>query len=116
MQAMNSAILNPLFLSVFLGTGAGSALVIVIALLRWQSPSSVYFLVGGTLYLAGSLVVTIVFNVPKNDALASVAPADPESTGLWARYLDSWTTWNHVRTVASLAAAAALILGLCYRA
>ena len=114
MQAMNSAILNPLFLSVFLGTRAGSALIIVTALLCWHSPRSAYLLVGGTLYLAGSLVVTIVFNVPKNDALASVAPADPESARLWARYLERWTTWNHVRTVASLAAAAALILGLCY--
>src|SRR5262245_46954385 len=58
MQAMNSAILNPLFLSVFLGTGAGSALIIVTALLCWHSPRSAYLLVGGTLYLAGRLVLT----------------------------------------------------------
>ena len=56
----------------------------------------------------------MVCNVPKNDALASVAPADLDSASLWDSYLDSWTTWNHIRTVASLAAAAALIRGLCY--
>jgi uncharacterized membrane protein len=113
MQSINIAILNPLFLSVFFGTAAGCVLVMITALARWHSPGSVYILVGGTLYLVGSVLVTIVFNVPKNDALASVASADSNGAGLWAGYLGSWTTWNHVRTVASLAAAAALSLGLC---
>ena len=114
MQSINIAILNPLFLSVFFGTAAGCALVMITSLARWHYPSSVYLLVGGALYLVGSLLVTIVFNVPKNDALASVAPADPDSVGLWAGYLASWTTWNHVRTVASLASLSSLIIGLCY--
>jgi uncharacterized membrane protein len=114
MQSINSAILNPLFLSVFLGTAAGCALVMITALARWHPPGSVYLLVGGALYLVGSLLVTVVFNVPKNEALASVAPTDPDGVGLWADYLASWTTWNHVRTVASLASSSSLILGLCY--
>jgi len=114
MQSINSAILNPLFLSVFLGTAAGCVLVMIIALVRWHSPGSVYLLVGGALYLVASLLVTAVFNVPKNDALAAIVPADPDSAGLWAGYLASWTTWNHVRTVASLASFSSLILGLCY--
>ena len=84
------------------------------ALTHWRSPGSVYLLVGGALYLVGSLLVTAVCNVPKNDALASVAPAAPDSAGLWARYLASWTAWNHVRTVASLASLSSLIVGLCY--
>jgi uncharacterized membrane protein len=29
---------------------------------------------------------------------------------VWTHYLSVWTAWNHVRTVASLAAAAAFIL------
>src|SRR5262249_52957121 len=95
---------------------AACALVMIIALARWHSPSSVYLLVGGALYLVGSLLVTVLFNVPKNNALASVAPADPDSAGLWAGYLVTWTTWNHVRTVASLASLSSLIIGLCYSA
>jgi uncharacterized membrane protein len=112
MQSINSAILNPLFLAVFLGT-AGCALVMLTSLARWHSPGSVYLLVGGALYLVGSLLVTAVCNVPKNNALASVVPADSDSAGLWADYLASWTTWNHVRTVASLASLSSLIIGLC---
>jgi len=113
MQSINTVILNPLFLSVFLGTATGCVLVMLTALTRWRSPGSVYLLVGGALYLVGSLVVTVVCNVPKNDALASIAPADPDSAGLWAGYLARWTAWSHVRTVTSLASLSSLILGLC---
>jgi uncharacterized membrane protein len=114
MQSINIAIINPLFLSVFLGTAVGCALVIIASLLRWHYPGSVYLLVGGALYLLGSLLVTVVFNVPKNEALASVAPADPDGARLWADYLSAWTAWNHVRTVAALVAAASLTIGVCY--
>jgi uncharacterized membrane protein len=45
----------------------------------------------------------MVCNVPLNDQLAAAAPA--HDVGLWARYLETWTFWNHVRTVASIASA-----------
>src|SRR4029434_10197626 len=96
MQSINSAILNPLFLSVFLGTAAGCTLVMLTALALWHSPGSVYLLVGGALYLIGSLLGTVGCNAARTNARASVAPADPDSAGLWAGYLASWTTWNHV--------------------
>ena len=63
MQSINIAILNPLFLSVFLGTAVGSALVIIASVLRWHYPGSAYLLVGGALYLVGGMFVTVVFNV-----------------------------------------------------
>jgi uncharacterized membrane protein len=113
MQAINVAILNPLFLAVFLGTAVASVLAIIVSLLRWHTPGAIYLLVGGALYLIGNIVVTGVFNVPKNNALDAVAPADPGSTRLWASYLASWTAWNHVRAVTALAATAAFILALC---
>ena len=31
----------------------------------------------------------------------------------WAEYVSGWTSWNHVRTAASLAAAASLTIALC---
>ena len=112
MQAINVAVINPWFMAVFLGTAATSAVLIISALLRWQEADAVYLLVGGALYLVGSFLVTIVFNVPKNNALAAVAPSDPGSATLWADYLARWTAWNHFRTVAALAATAALIMAL----
>jgi uncharacterized membrane protein len=56
--------------------------------------------------------VTIVFNVPLNNRLASVTPDSAQGAGLWTHYLSTWTAWNHVRTVASLAAAACFIMAL----
>lgn len=114
MQSINIAIINPLFLAVFLGTGAGCALVMIAALWRWHDPGSVYSLTGSALYLIGSLLVTMMFNVPRNEALAAVASADPDSAKLWAEYLAKWTAWNHVRAAASLAAAALLTIALHY--
>ena len=58
MQSINSAMLNSLFLAVFLATAAGCVLVMITALARWHAPGSVYVFLGGTLYLVGSLVVT----------------------------------------------------------
>jgi uncharacterized membrane protein len=57
--------------------------------------------------------MTFARNVPLNDALAAVG-TDPETSGLWARYLVEWTRWNHVRTVSCLGAAA-LFLGVLVR-
>ncbi|NJP11062.1 MAG: DUF1772 domain-containing protein [Leptolyngbyaceae cyanobacterium RU_5_1] len=50
--------------------------------------------------------VPIAFNVPLNDALAVVKSNSTEGAALWANYLKNWTFWNHVRTIASLVAAA----------
>ena len=116
MQSVNVAVLNPLFLTVFMGTAAACVVAIVFSWLRWREPGAAYLLAGGLLYLVGTFLVTIAFNVPRNDALAAVAPADPESAKLWASYLTSWTAWNHVRTVAALTAAALFTLAFRYGA
>lgn len=110
MQAVNVAVLNPLFLGVFVGTAAACAVAVVFSLLRWNAPGSAWLLAGGLLYLMGCFLVTMVFNVPRNEALAKLAPADPGAASQWASYLSGWTAWNHVRTIASLAAAASFTI------
>ena len=112
MQSINVAVLNPWFMLAFLGTAAAYVLALMASLLRWHEPGAVYLFTGSTLYLVGRLLVTIVFNVPKNKALASVVSTTPDGASLWAGYVSSWTTWNHVRTAASLAAAALLTIAL----
>ena len=114
MQSINVAIINPVFLATFFGTAAACVLLMIASLLRWHDRGAVYLLIGGTLYVVGTLLVTVAFNVPKNNALAPVAPADPHGTSLWVSYLASWTAWNHVRAAAALAAAASLTIALCH--
>jgi len=114
MQSINVVVLNPWFLGAFLGTAAACVLALISTLLRWHEPGAIYLFIGSVLYLVGSLLVTIVFNVPRNEALASVVPAAPNSASLWTGYVASWTAWNHVRTAASLAAAASFSIALSY--
>ncbi|PSB68304.1 hypothetical protein C7B61_01640, partial [filamentous cyanobacterium CCP1] len=87
----------------------------VSSLFEWQRPDAVYLLIGSLLYLIGTVLVTIAFNVPLNDALATVKPDGVDGTNVWARYLTSWTMWNHVRTIAALVAAALFTIALCDR-
>jgi uncharacterized membrane protein len=114
MQAINVVVINPWFMTVFFGTAAACVVVVVFSMLRWGEPSAVYLLIGSLLYLIGTILVTIVFNVPRNNTLAAIDPASADGTSLWAGYVTSWTAWNHVRTAAALVAAILLTLALCY--
>ena len=108
MQSINVVVINPLFLGAFMGTAAASAVLIGLSLLRWGEPEATYALAGGLLYLVGTAGVTVAFNVPRNNQLAAVDPDSDDGARVWAGYVRTWTAWNHVRTVAALAAAAAL--------
>jgi uncharacterized membrane protein len=110
MQSINVVVINPVFLGVFMGTAVLSLILVIAALFGAAAPMTL--IAGGLLYFAGCFLVTMLFNVPRNNALAAIAPDSAEGAALWQRYLREWTMWNTVRTVASLAAAALFILTL----
>jgi len=112
MQEINVVVVRSGFIAVFFATAVASAALALFALLRWSDPRAAWWLAGALLYGIGTFVLTIVRNVPLNDALAAVEPASPEGATVWARYLTDWTRWNTVRTAASLAATATFILAL----
>jgi uncharacterized membrane protein len=115
MQSINAVVVNPWFLTPFVGTAAACLVMASAALVGWQDPRASYWLAGSVLYLSGAFLVTGLFNVPRNRALAVVAPSSPEAARLWVAYVSTWTAWNHVRTVAALAAGAYFILALRLR-
>ncbi|BAS55837.1 anthrone oxygenase family protein [Leptolyngbya boryana] len=106
MQSINIKAINPFFMFAIFGTAAVCLLLAIAALLNWNQSRTAFLLAGGLLYLIGAVGVTIVFNVPLNDALAVVKPESTEGANLWARYLTNWTFWNHIRTIAALIASA----------
>lgn len=112
MQSINVAVLNPWFFAVFFGTGLASLALVISALMRWGQAASHWLLVGCALYLLGCILVTMICNVPLNNALARVAPDSAEGARLWAHYLRNWTWWNHVRTAASLVAMTVFVVVL----
>ena len=112
MQSINVVVVNPWFLGVFLGTALGAIALGLLGFVYWGAPGSTYLVAGGLIYVIGCFLVTVAFNIPLNNALAAVEPGSLAGAELWTRFLASWTGWNHVRTVASLAAAASFLLAL----
>jgi len=111
MRSINSTILGSLFMPLFFGTTIAAGALAVLALFRFGAPGGPAMLAGGLIYVIGMFVCTVVFNVPLNNELARVeAPAD--AAAVWSRYLQDWTFWNHVRTLASTAACGLFIAAL----
>ncbi|WP_221030565.1 DUF1772 domain-containing protein [Actomonas aquatica] len=115
MQRINVVIINPWFIGLFLGTGVVSVVLAVLGWGDWQSPATLWMLLGAVLYMLGCLVVTGTCNVPLNDALASLEPGGPTAAGAWTDYRRRWLPWNHVRMIACLGAAGSFLTALLVR-
>lgn len=103
MNAINVVIQNPWFFSAFFG---GALLSLVLAILGFMQGGTggLMAAAGGVVFLVAVIGVTVVVNVPLNDALAAAPAGSAEQATLWQRYLDVWTMWNHVRALGSLVA------------
>ena len=97
---------------VFLGTVLVAAILVILAIRQWSLGSGTLILSGAALYIVASFISTIVFNVPLNDKLATFQGNEPAAAEFWATYLKDWTFWNHVRTIASLAASVAFMAAI----
>ena len=111
MQSINTAAPTPWFMVALFGTGLACVALAISALFRLDEPDAVYHLVGGALYLV-TIVLTIAYHIPRNDALAAVDPDSADGANYWSYYVSAWTAWNHVRTIASIGAAATLTVAL----
>ena len=113
MQSINVLAVTPLFMAALFGTAAACLALAIAAFFVWDRSGVGYLLLGSLLYFVGTALVTIVFNVPRNDALAAVNPESADGARLWTDYVGSWTGWNHVRTASALVAAALLTIAFC---
>jgi uncharacterized membrane protein len=112
MNSINVTVINPWFMAVFMGTPVLCAIIAIMALFRWSEPGALLVIAACVIYIVGSFVVTMVFNVPLNNALAATNGASSEGAAIWARYLTDWTWWNSVRTALPLLAMVLFIIGL----
>jgi uncharacterized membrane protein len=115
MKAINIEIVHSLFMPLFLGTTLTGAALAVLAFFRWGEPGAIAMLAGGGIYVLGMFIVTMIFNVPLNNALAAVDPASAQAAELWARYLRDWTFWNHVRSISSTGACVLFVAAIAAR-
>lgn len=111
MQAVNKAAPNPLFMTALFGTAVLAVGLVVAGVRRWGDGGSVQLVVGSALYLV-SVVLTIGFHVPRNDALDKVDAGAADAATKWLHYAQVWTAGNHVRTLSAIAGAVVLTLAL----
>lgn len=114
MQQINEKIMNPLFFAGFFG-----AILFLFAATAAHFPrprTRRFWLVASAcvLYVAGALGVTVLANIPLNEALARVSLEAPPDELARARsvFEAPWNFWNAVRSVSSFLAFAALV-GAC---
>jgi uncharacterized membrane protein len=112
MNAINTAAMTPAFMLLFAGSAVVCAVIAVVTFVLWPDQGTAELLLGSALYLFGSFGLTLVANVPRNEALLKLDPGTPEAAAYWPSYLREWTMWNHVRAAASAAAALVYMLAL----
>jgi uncharacterized membrane protein len=62
------AAMTPAFMLVFIGSAVLCAVIAVVTFVLWPDEGTVELLLGSALYLFGCFGLTIVANVPRNDA------------------------------------------------
>ena len=109
MRGINAVIRTPLFAFSFFG-----ALVfpVVAGLLAGRRAVAILAIAGGLVYGVGGVAVTFTVNVPLNEALAAASPTVASAPNLWRDYASPWTTWNHLRALASIIAFALVTTAL----
>jgi uncharacterized membrane protein len=110
MQSINELAVTPAFMTALFGTAVACLGLAAWTVISPNGSATTLVLLGGALYLVGAIGVTVVCNVPLNNRLAKLHPQSAAS--YWDDYLTQWTAWNHLRTLAALAAAALLTIAL----
>ena len=111
MQKFNRTAVQVPFMTFFFGTAIASAWTVVHNVRKTdRGIGEQISAAGGLLYLAG-WVLTIIYNVPRNNRLADVVAGTAEGTRVWHMYLAEWTSANSVRAVLSLLGAVGLGVG-----
>jgi uncharacterized membrane protein len=100
-QALDRAIINPLFMLHFLGAPVFIVLALVLNL-GADSRSKVLWLAAALVLYLATMVITFRVNVPRNDALKAAGDPDDLSdpAGVRRQFDEAlWTRWNSVRAV-----------------
>src|SRR6266542_3576471 len=109
-QAIDRAIINPLFLATFLGAFIFTGLAVALSF-GASSRSMLPWLVAALVLYLAVLVITFRINVPLNDAIKAAGAPDriTDLAAVRERFNEAqWIRWNTVRAVASTAAPAEL--------
>ena len=114
-MVINREVFRWVFMALFLGMAAASVLIAAYAWFAVSGPAGTLIGFAALVYLIGCFGVTVVFNVPMNEALADMDLTSDATRDYWSRtYVPRWTFWNSVRTGAAALAAALMLFGLLW--
>lgn len=102
MIEINRVILNPVFMGFFIWSGIAAAWLAIVH-------EGTVSIAGGIFFL-GTIVVTVLRNVPMNNELLASEHEPEKREVIWKKYLSKWLFWNHVRTITSLISGFLLML------
>ena len=110
-QAIDRAIMNPLFMLWFFGALVLSATAV--ALLAGEESVLAWIAVAAVLYLA-VVIITIAVNVPLNDAIKAAGKPDDVNLVAVREHFDEtrWVAWNIARAILSTIALGCLAWAL----
>lgn len=115
MQVINREVFRITFMLLFMGMAPVSALLILYGLGWGTGTGALLIAAAGAVYLLGGFGVTVAGNVPLNEALARMDPADRSAQHFWHQtYLPRWTRWNTLRSIACALAALLAMTGLLW--
>lgn len=115
MQVINREVFRWVFMALFLGMAAISVFILIYGATNLTDTPGLLIMLGASLYLVGCFAVTIVFNVPMNEALADMELSSDATRDYWtSTYLPRWTMWNTLRTLACALAAALMLVGIVW--
>jgi uncharacterized membrane protein len=114
MQSINAVIQNPLFFVIFIGP----VILLPLAAFLQRDTNSMQFallLASSTLYVAGSLGLTMVGNVPLNVRLAKFDASKASGNEIAqarAGFEKPWNRLHAIRTIASIAATVLIFVAI----
>ena len=105
-QAIDRAIINPLFMLTFFGALVVSIAAVLLHLGGGARKVLPWILAATVLYLVG-VIATMAINVPLNDAIKAAGNPDqiPDLAAVRANFHETrWVAWNIVRTITTTVA------------
>ena len=115
MQAMNASVRNAVFAPTFFGTTPLAFLAAWAAHRARAALSARWLMLAGLTYGFGAMMLTMMVNVPMNEALAELDACSAAAQDYWVgTYLPRWAFWNTVRTFACTLSGGLLLFGLLW--
>ncbi len=102
MQNINRDVIKTQFVAGILSIAAFSAIFAAYSLFVFEGAALVTLVLASLVYLASVFFVTMVGNVPMNDALARLDHDSLDARIYWEKYTRTWTRLNHARSFGSI--------------